>query len=82
MITHPVEESFRIRTCPERTKETSIIHCTFDIKHGQLILGMIMYIYVNIIFIMLKVTCVINLLCNIQDKRAPLNYGFLKNKVK
>ena len=60
MITHPVEESFRIRTCPERTKETSIIHCTFDIKHGQLILGMIRYIYVNIIFIMMIVTCVMH----------------------
>ena len=81
MITRPVEESFRIPTCPERTKETFIIHCTFDIKHGQLILGMIMYIYVSIIFIMLIVTCVINLLCNIQDRRAPLNYGFFRNKV-
>ena len=81
MITRPVEESFRIRICPERTKETSLIHCTFDIKHGQLILGMIRYIYVSIIFIMLIVTCVINLLCNIQDRRAPLNYGFFRNKV-
>ena len=81
MITRPVEESLRIRTCPERTKETSIIYCTFNINHGQLILGMIMYIYADIIFIMMIVTYVEHSLSNIQDKRTPLNYQFLRNKI-
>ena len=43
MIIQPEEKLLSTRTRVDRNQETFIIHYTFNIGHGQVILGIVMY---------------------------------------